>query len=160
VSFLALARPIVIEMVPSPDSMDPDDAASAAREIYLHPERYVLIEDRWFILESVAPRSGGPIGSAGPRWQMGPASAANPGGHRSSPPVARVPIAEPPPGLVRQDVAQALAIEGLVQTTGMSRRSAARTCLGWARLEDVSDDQATEAATEAARICALLGVKD
>ncbi len=155
-SFLALARPIVIAMDPDPDSPDADAAARAVRAIYLHPERHVLIEGRWFVVE--APASGQTNRSPGQRWQMGPAAAGDPGGHTLVVPTPRAPLVHPFADGSGPDVVQALTIEGLIETTGIRSAVAAQTVLGWAGLEDITDDQVIRAVSDAARITRALGV--
>lgn len=158
VSFLALARPIVHEMEPSPDSLDPDAAASAMRAIYLHPERYVMIDGRWHVLEAVAPKSGAAGHASSRAWQMGPAGDDDPGGHTLTVPTPRAPHVQPFDEASGREVVQALTIEGLVETTGVRAQAAARTALGWAGVEDVGDDLVAAAVADAARIARALGV--
>ena len=84
----------------------------------------------------------------------------SPGGHRLVPPATRLPLREPPDGTSASEVIFALALEGVVETSGMSRRSAARLCMNWTGLDEISDEQAAETAAEAAEICRSLGVTD
>lgn len=157
-SFLALARPIVIEMEPSPDSPDQDAAASAVRAIYLHPERYVMIQGRWHVLEAVAPKAGAASHTSSQRWQMGPAGVGDPGGHTLIAPTPRAPRVLPFAEASGPEVVQALTIEGLVETTGVRAATAARTTLGWAGVEEIGDDLVAAAVSDAARIARALGV--
>ena len=124
-----------------------------------------MIDARWYILEAVAPGAGAEPGPSAPRWQMAPAAGQiagdqGPGGHRLVPPATRLPLREPPEGTSASEVIFALALEGVVETSGMSRRSAARLCMNWTGLDEISDEQAAETAAEAAEICRSLGVTD
>lgn len=159
-SFLTLARPIVIEMEPNPDSVDPDKAASAVRAIYLHPERYVMIQGRWHVLEAVAPKSGMAAHASSQRWQMGPAGADDPGGHTLVAPTPRGPRVEPFDEASGPEVVRALTIEGLVETTGVRAPAAARTALGWAGVEELGDHLVAAAVSDAERIARALGIID
>lgn len=165
-SFLGLARPIVVELDPNPDSADADAAASALRAINVHPDRYTLIQDQWFILELSAQKAGVAIDPQSRRWQVAPpdivagtSTDRYPGDRRRlMAPERRVSAPRIPVGVSASVVARALAIDGLAETCGLGIESAARVALTWAGHEDVSDDEARSTAAAANVLCQSLGL--